>query len=876
MQQKKTMPEGPYQPKETEQSIASYWLDNNLFKAPDNPEGPVFSMVMPPPNITSSLHLGHALDLTLPDIIARYKRIKGFSVCWFPGTDQAGIATHNVVERALEKEGLNREDLGREAFIEKVWEWKESCGNRIIEQIHLLGASADWSRLRFTKDPAYEKAIRHAFVRYYQDGLIYKGHRIVQYCPRCKTALSDIEVDFVEENNFLYYIHYPIENTDEFVTVATTRPETMLGDSAVAVNPSDERYQKWLGKKLLLPLTQRLIPLIADDHVEKDFGTGALKITPAHDAADYLIGQRHQLPEISVIDEGRTMNENAGPYQGLSIAKAREAILLDLEKQGLLIKKEPYTHSVGHCSRCHKTVEPVISEQWFLKTHHIAQNALQRVEAGDTRFIPDRWLKVYRDWMENINDWCISRQIWWGVQIPVWYCSCGEIYVAEEVPSSPCQKCGSNQWQQDEDVLDTWFGSALWPFAVMSWPDNSSDLSKYYPSSLLVTGFDIIFFWVARMLFAGLYFTGQVPFKDVYFHGLIRDSQGRKMSKSLNNGIDPAELIEKYGADALRFTLASLSTVHGQDICVDPVKIASSRNFINKIWNASRFALDKIDSIQESDSTKLPNHWDLWIQSRWNHLFAQLNEHFENFRFNEACNVIYSFFWDDFCDWYIEASKFCLNPKLLQDILRKTLIMMHPIIPFVTESLWAFFDDSDQSIMKAVLPEKYQLNPQESTDNQNEIDFIQRLVKSVRQLKSEFNLASPEGINIYVKSSCKNKTKLIQTFAKDIQLLAKVEQLSLCESVPPNAVSSIVYSDLEIWMPLPGLVDIEKDILLKQKKIDKLQKEIEKMASKISNQNFIQHAPKHLLEEIQVQDQELKAQLAHLQQRIDDLAQMKA
>jgi valyl-tRNA synthetase len=876
MQEKKTMPEGPYQPKETEQIISSYWLENNLFKAPDNPEGPVFSMVMPPPNITSSLHLGHALDLTLPDIIARYKRIKGFSVCWFPGTDQAGIATHNVVERALEKEGLKREDLGREAFIEKVWEWKEACGNRIIEQIHLLGASADWSRLRFTKDPSYEKAIRHAFVRYYQDGLIYKGHRIVQYCPRCKTALSDIEVDFVEENSFLYYIHYPIENSDEFITVATTRPETMLGDSAVAVNPEDERYQKWLGKNLLLPLTQRLIPLIADDHVEKDFGTGALKITPAHDAADYLIGQRHQLPEISVIDDGRTMNKNAGHYEGLSIAKAREAILLDLEKLGLLIKKEPYTHSVGHCSRCHKTVEPVISEQWFLKTQHIAQNALQRVEAGDTRFIPDRWLKVYRDWMENINDWCISRQIWWGVQIPVWYCTCGEIYIDETAPSLPCKKCSSTQWKQDEDVLDTWFGSALWPFAVMSWPDQSSDLAKYYPSSLLVTGFDIIFFWVARMLFSGLYFTGQVPFKDVYFHGLIRDAQGRKMSKSLNNGIDPAELIEKYGADALRFTLASLSTVHGQDICVDPIKIASSRNFINKIWNASRFALDKISSSLESDTTKFPNHWDLWIQSRWNQLSTELNEHFENFRFNEACNVIYSFFWDDFCDWYIEASKFYLNQQILQDILRKTLILMHPIIPFISESLWSYFDNSKQSIMKASFPDQYILTSDETNICQNDIIFIQSLVKSVRQLKSEFNLASPEGISIYAKSSCSHKSKQIQTFAKDIQFLAKVQNFTLSEDVPQNAVSSVVYSDLEIWMPLPGLVDIEKDIDLKKKKIDKLHKEIEKIESKLSNQNFIQHAPKHLLEEIQTQDLELKTQLTHLQQRIDDLTQMKA
>lgn len=876
MQEKKTMPEGPYQPKETEHRISSYWLSKQLFKAPDNPEGPVFSMVMPPPNITSSLHLGHALDLTLPDIIARYKRIKGFSVCWFPGTDQAGIATHNVVERSLEKEGLSREDLGREAFIEKVWEWKESCGNRIIEQIHLLGASADWSRLRFTKDPAYEKAIRHAFVRYYQDGLIYKGHRIVQYCPRCKTALSDIEVDFVEENSFLYYINYPIENSEESITVATTRPETMLGDSAVAVNPEDERYQKWIGKKLRLPLTQRSIPLIADDHVEKDFGTGALKITPAHDPADYLIGQRHQLPEISVIDEGRTMNAEAGIYQGLSIAKAREAILIDLEKQGLLIKKEPYNHSVGHCSRCHKTVEPVISEQWFLKTQHIAQNALQRVEAGDTRFIPDRWLKVYRDWMENINDWCISRQIWWGVQIPVWYCTCGEIYVAEEAPSDPCPKCASKQWKQDEDVLDTWFGSALWPFAVMSWPQESSDLSKYYPSSLLVTGFDIIFFWVARMLFAGLYFTGQVPFKDVYFHGLIRDNQGRKMSKSLNNGIDPAELIESYGADALRFTLASLSTVHGQDICVDPVKIASSRNFINKIWNASRFALEKIQAEEVKNHPSQANHWDLWIQDQWNHLFDKLNDHFEHFRFNEASNAIYAFFWDDFCDWYIEVSKFSLNSKLLHDILRKTLILMHPIIPFITESLWTYFDESNQSIMKAKLPEKFALSNENTTLSQRDVAFIQQVVKSIRQLKSEFNLASPEGIVIHAKCSDPIKTSQILAFSKDIQALAKVEQLVPYKNLPQNAVSAVVYSDLEIWMPLPGLVDIQKDIELKVKKLEKLQKELEKIEQKINNQNFIQHAPKNLLEEAQTQYQETKAQMSHLQQRITDLSQMKA
>ncbi len=874
MQHKNTIPDGPYQPQQSEGDILDYWNKLELFKAPDKPSKKTFSMVMPPPNITSSLHLGHALDLTLPDIIARFKRLQGYAVCWFPGTDQAGLATNTVVERALEKEGINKEEIGREAFIEKVWEWKETCGNRIIEQIHLLGASADWSKLRFTKDPAYEKAIRHAFVAYYRDGLIYRGHRIVQYCPRCRTALSDIEVDFIEENNFLYYIRYPIENSDDYITVATTRPETMLGDTAVAVNPEDPRYQKFHGKNLLLPLIKRSIPIIVDDHVEKDFGTGALKITPAHDPADFVIGRRHALEEISVIDHGRTMNANAGPYQGLSVSKAREAILSDLEAEGCLIRKEPYTHSVGHCSRCNKTVEPLISDQWYLKTSELSQRAMQEVEKGETRFIPDRWLKVYRDWMENIQDWCISRQIWWGIQIPVWYCECGEIFVGESEPDIRCKTCGKTQWKQDEDVLDTWFGSALWPFAVMGWPENTKELDQYYPSDLLVTGFDIIFFWVARMLFSGLHFTNKVPFREVYFHGLIRDKQGRKMSKSLNNGIDPAELIHTYGADALRFTLASLSTIHGQDICVDPVKIASSRNFVNKLWNAFRFSLEKIAGSEESKSSSQENLWDIWIQLRWNTTRDEVCAHLENFKFNEACNVLYAFFWDDFCDWYIEVSKYSLNAEVLHKIIRNTLILMHPILPFITEKLWSYLPETTASIMLTSMPEKTPFNDEISSESVENVAFVQTVIKSIRHLKSEFNLSSPEGIIVHIHTLDPKKTNLVRLLADDIQKLSKVEQILINQEIQGNAVTSVVFSDLEIALPLSGLIDIEKDILSKKTKLDKLEKELEKLENKLQNQNFMEHAPEHIVQEIQLNCTELKGQLNHLEKRIQYLQKM--
>ncbi len=875
MQDHLKIPEGPYQPQTTEEEVTNFWLKNKLFEAPSAPHGPVFSMVMPPPNITSQLHLGHALDLTLPDIIARYKRLKGFTVCWFPGTDQAGIATHNVVERSLEKEGIKREDIGREAFIEKVWEWKDTCGNRIIEQIKLLGISADWSRLRFTKDQAYEHAIRYAFSEYYRQGLIYKGHRIVNYCPRCSTALSDIEVDFIEENSFLYHIKYPIENTDDFVVVATTRPETMLGDTAVAVNPTDERYLHLIGKMIALPLTERNIPVIGDDHVEKDFGTGALKITPAHDPADYVIGKRHELEEISVIDHGKTMNKEAGIYEGLSISKAREAIVKDLESKGLLIKKEPYLHSVGHCSRCNKTVEPVISEQWYLKTKDLANQALHEVEKGSTRFIPDRWVKVYRDWMENIQDWCISRQIWWGVQIPVWYCECGELYVHADPPKHPCPQCNQQNWVQDEDVLDTWFGSALWPFAVMGWPEKTTDLTHYYPSSLLVTGFDIIFFWVARMLFSGIHFTGQVPFKDVYFHGLIRDGQGRKMSKSLNNGIDPAEMIASYGSDALRFTLSSLSTVHGQDICVDPVKIASSRNFINKIWNASRFAIQKITSGPPDEEIQ-PTLWDLWIQEKWNYARDQVCSNLEQFKFNEACASFYNFFWDDFCDWYIEISKQHLNPSVLKEVLGKSLILMHPFIPFITEKLWSFLYPDAHSILQSTIPEKFHIDSAISQKACHKINLIQSLVKGIRHLKSEFNLSSPEGIAVYVKSKDAEKVSLYDNLKADILFFAKIESLFINESPPKHAVSFVISSDVEIWMPLSGLIDIDKDIGVKEKKLEKLSKEMEKINKKMQNPNFMNHAPEEIIQETKDQHHELSVQMEHLKQRIQNLQQMKA
>lgn len=864
----------PYSPKEIEQHIYKYWEDLDIFKGSDHPGKKIFSMVMPPPNITGVLHLGHALDLTLPDIIARFKRMNGYEVCWIPGTDQAGIATHNVVERELEKEGIKKEDVGRDAFIKKVWEWRKKSGNRIIEQIKLLGICADWSRERFTKDEKYEIAVRHAFVTYYNEGLIYRGKRMVNYCPRCKTALSDIEVDYIEEKSELVYIRYPIENTNQYIVVATTRPETMLGDTAVVVHPEDNRYKAFLNKFIILPLQNRRIPIITDAVVDIEFGTGAVKVTPAHDPADFDIGKRHNLPVISVIENGQTMNHEAGFYEGLSLDKARKAIIADLTKLDLIEKIEPYTHSVGHCSRCNKTIEPIISDQWYLHTKPLAEKALEKVLIGEIEFIPDRWVKVYRNWMEHIEDWCISRQIWWGIQIPVWYCECGEMIVSEKAPEK-CPKCKNKNIVQDSDVLDTWFGSALWPFAVMDWPHTNNDFKNYYPTSLLVTAYDIIFFWVSRMIFSSVHFLKQVPFKKVFFHGLIRDKLGRKMSKSLNNSIDPALVIDEFGADALRFTIASISTSSGQDTNLDITKVASSRNFMNKIWNAGKFVLnnstpsEKNEIINQNDIVSI---WDGWLLTKFNQSIQMITKYLEDYRFNESSQKAYSFIWDDFCDWYIEIAKLIPNPKLLRNMYKLILKSIHPFVPFITEAIWQIMpENKNKSILLEPYPEEIVLLSIKINESADQVVLMQMIIKGIRNLKSEFNLVNPQGISIGIRSNDKEKLSIIENNLLSLTKLARVEMVFISKGDSVKGIQQELDSSFQIILPLNENINIEKEIEIKKKKQSKILEELNKLSKKLMTEDFINHAPEEIILETKQNFEELCKQKDSIEKRINEL-----
>lgn len=733
----------------------------------------------------------------------------------------------------------------------------------------LLGASADWSKTRFTKDEAYEKAIQTAFIRYYEEGLIYKGKRIVNYCPRCGTAISDIEVDSITEKGELVYIRYPIEHSDQFIVVATTRPETMLGDTAVVVHPEDARYLRFHGKNILLPLTNRSIPIVLDDGVDMAFGTGAVKVTPAHDPVDYEISLRHHLSSIEVIEKGKKMNENAGDFCGLSVFEARKSIIEALTKLGLIEKIEPYEHAIGHCSRCHKTIEPIISDQWYLKTPPLASKALPHVLDGTIEFIPERWVKVYKNWMENIQDWCISRQIWWGVQIPVWYCSCGKV-IASIQPPKICPNCGKNEFTQDPDVLDTWFGSALWPFAVMGWPDQDELIRRYFPSSLLVTAFDIIFFWVSRMIFSSLHFMDKIPFEKVYFHGLIRDKQGRKMSKSLNNVVDPTILIDKYGADALRFTLTQQSSSSGQDIHFDENKMLSSRNFITKIWNATILVKDLLQEEDQSNSDETTmSIWDHWIQEKFQETVNSLRSCFDQYRFNEAAQEVYSFFWDHFCDWYLEISKMQPNRTFLKHLYKQILVILHPFIPFITEHIWLSFTDNDgKSIMLAPFPQQALLLV---TDTQEQVILLQNVIRSIRNLKSEFSLSSPEGLCLQIWCSDSKEKTLIEHSRDTIVKLARIESLIISSQRTANAIQQVVSSTIQVFLPLQVNIDLQKEISLKNNKLEKIKNEISKLEQKLNNPDFKLHAPLELIQEYQAQIKEMKHQDMTIQSRITEL-----
>lgn len=876
-----------YEPDELEQRWYEWWLKRGLFHAEVDEAKEPFSMVIPPPNVTGSLHMGHALNNTLQDIVCRYKRMRGFNVLWIPGTDHAGIATQNVVERELAKSGIQRKDMTREAFLEKVWEWKSEYGGRIISQLKRLGASCDWSRERFTMDEGLSRAVRCVFVRLYEEGLIYKGKYIINWCPRCHTALSDLEVEHALEKGKLYYVAYPIEGETGFVVVATTRPETILGDVAIAVHPDDPNNSKFVGKRVKVPMVDRIIPVIEDEMVDPSFGTGMVKITPAHDPNDFLVGQRHGLEPIQVIDADGFMNENAGRYRGMSRFQAREAIVKDIEAAGLLVKIEEHEHAVGHCYRCNTVLEPFLSEQWFVRTEPLAKKAIEVVREGKIRWIPERWVNTYYQWMENIRDWCISRQLWWGHRIPAWTCKdCGHITVSEEDPTK-CGKCGSGNIVQDEDVLDTWFSSALWPFSTMGWPEDTPELRYFYPTSLLVTGFDIIFFWVARMIMMGLKFMGDVPFKDVYIHALVRDEKGQKMSKSKGNVIDPLDVIAKYGADSLRFTLSSL-TVQGRDIYLSTQKIESYRHFMNKIWNAGRFALmnlggfnlDKSHSIKSKDNLRLH---DKWILLRINQVVKETTELLEGYFFGEASRLLYDFVWGELCDWYIEMAKPALkgdegdrrktaSQQVLGYVFRKTLLLLHPFIPFITEELWHAFGFSVDSIEEEPWPSAEDLFDETTKASiENEMYILQETIRSIRNLRAEANLAPQMVVPHVVFSPTSAEAENIIARNEDmIKFMTKVGHINVNRTRPGHSLVSVLPWG-NIYLVVGEIIDIPSEIERLKKERESLLAEEQKSLSKLSNESFLQRAPKEVVEKEQERLKKARERIKRINENIASL-----
>ncbi len=843
-----------YSPSEIEDRLYKFWNDNGYFK-PDEREGKdSFSIVIPPPNVTGQLHMGHALDETLQDILVRYKRMQGFSTLWVPGTDHAGIATQIKVEERLRvDESLTRYDLGREKFLDRVWAWKDTYENRITNQLKKLGSSCDWSRQRFTMDEGCSKAVREVFVNLYDKGLIYRGHRIINWCPRCLTALSDAEVEYEDQPGFFWHVRYPIVGEDGYVEVATTRPETMFGDTAVAVNPEDENTKHLIGKKVILPIVNREIPVIADDYVEIGFGTGCVKITPAHDPNDFLVGQRHNLEQIKVMNDDATMNAYAGKYEGMDRYACRKALVKDLEEGGYLVKVEPHAHNVGVCYRCSTTVEPLTSDQWFVKMKPLAEPAIEAVENGSINFVPERFSKNYFNWMNNILDWCISRQLWWGHRIPAFYCDdCGEMTVSKE-DITVCPKCGGKV-HQDEDVLDTWFSSALWPFSTLGWPENTEDLKKYYPTSVLVTGYDIITFWVSRMIFSGLEHMGEKPFSTVFIHGLVRDAQGRKMSKSLGNGIDPLEIIGTYGADALRFALATGNSP-GNDMRFSPEKIEAARNFNNKIWNAARFVLMNLD-IEEA---KLPDSAELeledkWIISKFNTLCREVTTNLDNFELGVSLAKLYDFIWDVFCDWYIELVKPRLNDKgtktnkvaqnVLVFVLSETLKMLHPYMPFITEEIWQSLPHTGESIMISEYP-KYS-DALAFTEEEEHMAALIAAIRAIRNLRSEMNVppSKKAALTIVTERTDIYNDKTAPFFVK----LASASSVTVASEYHDDKSVQTVSENAVIYIPLAEMIDFEKELARLEGEKKNTIFEIERLEKKLSNEGFVAKAPAAVVE----------------------------
>ncbi len=875
-----------YDPATVEDKWSDYWIKNGCYRADVNRPGETFSIVIPPPNVTGSLHMGHALNTTLQDIIVRFKRMEGFNVLWMPGMDHAGIATQNVVEKKLAQEGVNRHSLGRERFIEEIWRWREEFGGIIINQLKKLGASCDWTRERFTMDEGLSKAVREVFVRLYHEGLIYRGDYIINWCPRCHTAISDLEVDYEETEGHLYYIKYLIHDSKKSMIVATTRPETMLGDTAVAVHPNDERYKELVGKTAILPIMDREIPIIADEYVDKKFGTGALKVTPAHDLNDFEMGLRHDLEIIKVIDGEGRMNANAGPYKGLDRFKCRKEIIGKFQRDGILKKKELYTHNIGHCYRCKTIIEPALSRQWFIRIKPLADPAIEAVKNGKIRIIPKSWEKTYFEWMNNIKDWCISRQIWWGHRIPAWHCNdCGEVIVSREDPTH-CSKCRKSDLTQDTDVLDTWFSSALWPFSTMGWPEKTRELELFYPTSLLVTGFDILFFWVARMIMMGIKFMGEIPFKDVYIHALVRDVEGRKMSKSKGNVVDPLDIIEKYGADAFRFTLAAFAA-QGRDVKLSEERIGGYRNFANKIWNASRFALMSMEGYNDSLVDKHGIEFtlcDRWILSRLNRAIGGVKDALENYRLNEGAHILYQFVWHEFCDWYIELIKPYLYQEedtklksstqyVLMKVLDTVLCLLHPFMPFITEEIWENLPNSDGSITTHRYPKS------DSTliddEAEAEMGLIMNIIGNVRNIRGEVNVPPAKQIEAILYSEDEKIVGELERNSDHIKHLASVKTLSVSSRREEyKSVATAVVDKVEIFVPLEGIIDFHEEEKRLEKERNKIEKKLMLTNKKLSNEDFLTKAPPHIIEKERAESTRLIEKKGKLEEGIRKMQEL--
>ncbi|RXM72083.1 valine--tRNA ligase [Clostridium tetani] len=869
-----------YDPKEFEERIYKMWEEGEYFTPKVDKDKKPYTIVMPPPNITGKLHLGHALDNSMQDFLIRVKRMQGYSTLWLPGQDHASIATEVKVENELLKTGLKKKEMGREAFLERVWEWSEEYRGRIRDQLKKLGSSADFTRESFTMDDNLDKAVRAVFVKLYEEGLIYKGNRIVNWCPKCMTALSDAEIEYEENYGNFWHVKYPLVDSEEYLEIATTRPETMLGDTAVAVNPNDERYKHLIGKKLMLPLVNREIPIVADDYVDVEFGTGAVKITPAHDPNDYEVGRRHDLEEIIIMNENGTINELGGKYSGMDRYEARKAIVEDLKKEGFLVKVKEHIHNVSCHDRCNTIIEPMISKQWYVKMKELAKPAIEVVKSGEIKFVPERFDKTYFNWMENIQDWCISRQLWWGHRIPVWYCKdCGETIVSLE-EAKKCSKCSSENLIQDEDVLDTWFSSALWPFSTLGWPDKTEDLEYFYPTDVLATGYDIIFFWVARMIFSGLHNMKEIPFKTVLIHGIVRDSEGKKMSKSLGNGVDPLEVIDKYGADALRFMLIT-GNAPGNDIRFYEERVESARNFANKIWNASRYVMMNLDKnlMEKYKDCKDYNIADTWILSRLNEVIKEVTDNIEKFELGMASQKVYDFMWNEFCDWYIELSKPVLYGEdekakgvtfnVLFNVLISGLKLLHPIMPFITEEIFINIQEEEKTITTSKWPEfKEELKNEEV---EKKMSHVIEAIKAIRNVRIEMDVppSRKAKIMIYALDGI-DAFKDGKIYFEKLASASEVEFLNSKEEAPENAVSAVT-KGAEIYIPLFDLVDLEKEMERLNKEREKLEKEIERVDKKLSNENFVKKAPEAVVNEEKAKGEKYKEMLEAVLERIKSL-----